>query len=203
MDFKEYEELAMRTNNDKGFDLNCLHGVTGILTELGEVVDAYKRNIWYGTALDTTNVTEEIGDILWYMALLSYNINSTALTLDPLSDGVEEFGLPPNSTVSNIDLLKLLLEISADVGRLCNFVATAEALGVVGEELATGIDMQMYTIHFQLRIFCDLTGISMEKTAEVNVAKLKARFPNKFTEEAAVNRNTVTERNLLESQINS
>jgi hypothetical protein len=43
----------------------------------------------------------------------------------------------------------------------------------------------------------------MEKAAEINIAKLKARYPGKFTEEAAINRNTVTERNLLESQVNN
>lgn len=203
MEFQEYQESAMRTNNDKGFDLNCLHGVTGMLTELGEVVDAYKRNIWYGTALDVTNVTEEVGDILWYEALLSHTINSTALTLSPLGEESVVLDLAPSSTITNTDILKLLLEISSDVGSLCLLVATAEDLGIKGETLATGIDMRMYTIHFQLRILCDLTGISMEKAAEVNIAKLKARFPDKFTEEAAVNRNTITERNLLESQVNN
>lgn len=47
-----------------------LHGLMGIVTEIGELLDAYKKYIFYGKAIDATNVAEEIGDISWYLSLM-------------------------------------------------------------------------------------------------------------------------------------
>ncbi|MCI4437579.1 MAG: hypothetical protein JHC33_12300 [Ignisphaera sp.] len=210
MDFKEYQDLAMRTNNDKGLRRNRLHAVTGIVTELGELIDAYKRNIWYGTALDTTNVTEEVGDILWYIALLSYCIKSDALTLEPIPDYFNPFtasALSEDEPTDNERILVQLLNCSLDAGKLAlfvsdEFISNIPSQGSV-EEFHAQIDMQLFTLHTGLREFSALAEVDMEKAAEINIAKLKARYPGKFTEEAAINRNTVTERNLLESQVNN
>jgi NTP pyrophosphatase (non-canonical NTP hydrolase) len=42
--------------------------VIGISTEAGELLDAYKKHIYYKRELDLVNVKEEIGDIMWYIA---------------------------------------------------------------------------------------------------------------------------------------
>jgi NTP pyrophosphatase (non-canonical NTP hydrolase) len=210
MDFKEYQDLAMRTNNDKGLEMNRLHAVTGIVTELGELIDAYKRNIWYSTALDTTNVTEEVGDILWYIALLSYCIKSDALTLEPIPDYFNPSpasALSEDEPIGNEWILVQLLSCSLDAGKLALFVSDEFSSSVPSqgsvEEFHDQIDMHLFTLHTGLREFSALAKVDMEKAAEINISKLKARYPGKFTEEAAINRNTVTERNLLESQVNN
>jgi NTP pyrophosphatase (non-canonical NTP hydrolase) len=41
------------------------HGAIGIVTEAGELLDSVR----HGT-IDKTNITEECGDVLWYMALI-------------------------------------------------------------------------------------------------------------------------------------
>lgn len=40
----------------------------GMMTELGELVDSYKKHYAYGKELDMVNVMEEMGDIMWYWA---------------------------------------------------------------------------------------------------------------------------------------
>jgi hypothetical protein len=45
-----------------------------------------------------------------------------------------------------------------------------------------------------LALLCNAVGIPMERAMEGNLAKLKARFPHKFTEEAAANRDPTAER---------
>ena len=49
---------------------NLLHGAFGLCTESGELQDALKRTLFYGTELDKTNLIEELGDIEWYLALI-------------------------------------------------------------------------------------------------------------------------------------
>lgn len=53
--------------NPKGVDM--LHAVIGISTEGGELLDAFKKSIFYGKPLDVVNLDEEMGDVLWYIAI--------------------------------------------------------------------------------------------------------------------------------------
>lgn len=45
-----------------------LHHSMGMVTEAGEFMDALKRVLIYGKEIDKTNLKEEIGDMLWYIA---------------------------------------------------------------------------------------------------------------------------------------
>jgi NTP pyrophosphatase (non-canonical NTP hydrolase) len=74
----KYSEAASRV--DRNYDalvptltdskLRLLNGAMGLAGETGELVDQIKKHIFYGKALDITNVREELGDILWYMHLI-------------------------------------------------------------------------------------------------------------------------------------
>lgn len=46
------------------------HAALGIAGEAGELVDAIKKHVIYGKALDLANVREEIGDIRFYIEAL-------------------------------------------------------------------------------------------------------------------------------------
>ena len=54
-----------------------LHGVLGIATEAGELVEGILKG---GGNIDKTNMLEEVGDLLWYVAILA----------DALGMGIEE-----------------------------------------------------------------------------------------------------------------
>jgi NTP pyrophosphatase (non-canonical NTP hydrolase) len=47
-----------------------VHATWGLMTEIGELVDPFKRAVFYGKAPDKRNLAEEVGDILWYLAIL-------------------------------------------------------------------------------------------------------------------------------------
>lgn len=69
MNLNNYQELAIRTAKqvDQQFDL--MHAAFGLTGEAGEFVDAVKKHIVYGKSLDKANIFEELGDVLWYVAL--------------------------------------------------------------------------------------------------------------------------------------
>ena len=113
---EQYQKEASRTFLSKGSrELDVLHCLVGMQTELGELTDPFKKQIFYGKELDKTNVAEEIADGLWYLVNLA--------------------------RIENIDLVKAL---------------------------------------------------------QNNIAKLKVRFPEKFTEQNAIERNLEAERIELE-----
>jgi NTP pyrophosphatase (non-canonical NTP hydrolase) len=69
MDLKTYTEKAHRTMAELDYSLfDNLHMLMGMMTEVGELVDAYKKYLVYNKPLDMINVQEEIGDLMWYVA---------------------------------------------------------------------------------------------------------------------------------------
>lgn len=75
----QYVALAHRTENI-AYDLittrlstqriRLLHGAMGLCTEAGEIQDLLKRTFFYGKTFDPINLREELGDMLWYVALI-------------------------------------------------------------------------------------------------------------------------------------
>jgi NTP pyrophosphatase (non-canonical NTP hydrolase) len=53
-------------------DLEILHGILGVATEAGELLEALKKS-----ELDHVNIGEEIGDMNWYEAMLLRKIGKT------------------------------------------------------------------------------------------------------------------------------
>lgn len=75
MDIYDYCINAERTRSERNpldVDENIsaiLHAIMGISTEGGELLDVFKKNLFYGKPLDHVNLDEEIGDVLWYIAI--------------------------------------------------------------------------------------------------------------------------------------
>lgn len=70
-----YEAIGGRMITQQNIDL--LHAGIGLATEGGEFLDALKKHIFYGKPLDTVNLAEELGDILWYVALAMRALDTT------------------------------------------------------------------------------------------------------------------------------
>lgn len=127
MKLDEYVKLAIKTESTDFLTIlprisniqfiRLDHASKGMITEVGEFVDELKKWEFYGKSYTTTSLVEELGDLMWYIA-----------------------------------------------------------------------------------ITCDTLNISLEEVMERNIAKLKARYGDKFNEEGALNRNLEQERNILENK---
>lgn len=130
-DWEQYEVDSNRTEKKfpdgkvlSQYEMELLHAVIGISTESGELLDAFKKHLIYGKELDLVNVAEEIGDLMWYVSIVTRYLNS-------------------------------------------------------------------------------LEDISLQDILNKNISKLKARYPEKFTEEKALNRDLDKEREVLEGNDDS
>jgi NTP pyrophosphatase (non-canonical NTP hydrolase) len=120
---KEYQKLAHNTEAPITFALakrlvrygRLIHATEGMSTEVGEFTDVLKKTVFYGKELDMVNLSEEIGDLMWYVALA-----------------------------------------------------------------------------------CNALKLDLEQIMETNIAKLTARYPDKFTEDSALNRDLDKERKVLD-----
>lgn len=61
--------------NDR--DSRLLHAAIGITTEAGEFFDPLKKYLFYGKLYDEVNLREELGDLLWYIAIACDALDTT------------------------------------------------------------------------------------------------------------------------------
>ena len=80
MTYEEFRQEVLARASTRfvlGFKPTLLHAAIGIATEGGELLDAFKKNVFYGRTLDNINLQEELGDILWYVALAASELGVT------------------------------------------------------------------------------------------------------------------------------
>ena len=68
--------MLSNIDEDRKVAEDLLHGIIGAATEAGELLEALARALG-GHKFDTVNLKEEVGDIFWYLAILSDNANFT------------------------------------------------------------------------------------------------------------------------------
>lgn len=77
MKFNEYIPSALKTMSNGDEIKNriiprtaTVHAAMGLSTEANEILDAVKKHVFYGKELSRKNLIEEIGDLIWYLAVL-------------------------------------------------------------------------------------------------------------------------------------
>ena len=83
MHFLQYQSLAKRTEKPLPFKEALQHGMLGVITEAGELGDNIKRHVIYGAPMTIADVAEEIGDVLWYLAVIA---NACGLDMDNIAE---------------------------------------------------------------------------------------------------------------------
>lgn len=74
---QDYSKVSSRLL--KGETGKLLHAGIGISGEAGELIDAIKKHVFYGKPLDVENIKEELGDLIFYVAMAC---NSMGFTLE-------------------------------------------------------------------------------------------------------------------------
>ena len=179
MDFKTYIPLALRTAILHPSDMrrDLVHASLGMITEIGEFTTEVKRNFAYDKPIDDAmrkHMIEEIGDVQWYVPLAM------------AAFGIDE--LPFEDVGADMDIQ------SAPLSDLCLFISTCatsvHASVLFGQDsdkelVATMLGGMIYAIDTRI---APLLGIEPGEIRQQNIDKLRKRFPDKFTPQAAEER---------------
>jgi hypothetical protein len=193
MIFQDYEPLARVTLKELPLPQHLLHMGLGVIGEWGELVDAIKKSAIYGKPLDTVNLTEEVGDVTWYMAgYCKELLVHPAVLQTSLDVGIKQ-GIQAKEQMTTIfDSASLLMAMAA--------AASSHAMRLVevtqpGDPKATQSLSALATV---LGIICGALDVDPADAMDRNIAKLKQRYGDKFSVHAALNRNLDAERAVLE-----
>ncbi len=74
----DYQRMAMRTKGDYASNFAMMrNAASGMNGEAGEVIDLLKKHEFQGHALDEGKLLDELGDVLWYCALMAEALGAT------------------------------------------------------------------------------------------------------------------------------
>lgn len=180
MNFVDYQKESERTCPSlENIKLDLCHMVLGINTEIVELKNAIKNN-------DVVNISEELADMHWYISNLcrmqGFDYAKCAL------QGKE------SGTISTMEYTINIL-----------YSKSAELQDVVKKEVAYNKEDKnesklyyIYGICTTINMIYNFYNIDIHVSLQNNIDKLKIRFPEKFTEENAINRDLESERKELE-----
>lgn len=98
----------------------------------------------------------------------------------------------------NIRLLHAAMGLETEVGE---FMDPLKKHIFYGKEIDTvNLAEELGDMFWYIAIACDELGVKPLELMEKNIAKLKARFPDKFSSKDAIERDTSKERKILEQQ---
>lgn len=167
---ENYQERAARTISLLGSNaVDGAHMALGITTEVEEMKDAMINK-------DFVNIREEHGDCNWYIA---NECNTYKLNFKELYDEAKSSASPFSFKLHNIvDLHKREL--------------------AYGKEMdITKLKIELISLIQYLVWVCNIFEFSYEESLVININKLYARYPEKFTQEAALNRDLDQEHEIL------
>lgn len=186
MDSKQFIQSSIRTESriDKAKvnDVQSFQSVLRAFVASATLLDMYKKNIYYGKEVSQSKWTE--------------NLNALTASSQHLNGGYQDTSA---HDILHIDprVLHGVVGIATEAAELVE--ATLKHL-TQSESLDTvNLQEEIGDVFWYVAILVDSLNGDWDNIQETVIAKLKKRYPEKFSSENAINRDVDGERKLLES----
>lgn len=170
--------------------IRLLHGAIGLASELAEI-----REMAQKVEIDEVNLKEEMGDLCWYMGIMI-----SELAFNP-EDIFKERRINARIASLQSDLRRQHLNMhidgmTIDIGEMVDLLKKNL---MYGKELnVEGIKEKLHSLSCEIEAALNVYDMSSDQARERNIQKLRARYGQKFTEAAALERDLKIEREILE-----
>ncbi len=178
MNLQEYQESTQRTCPSLGSkELDHAHMIYGMVSELEELDNAIANQ-------DRVNIGEELTDIHWYLSNYARMNNISYLELPYTTY---------NLIIEHEDYFK---ELAMTLSKLCD----KEKRELAYKKEFDWVEKRyiISTVFHLLEDIYKFWDLYPNKCMQNNIDKLRKRYPEKFTEEKALNRDLDSERKELE-----
>lgn len=177
MNLVEYKNIALKRlnktiadNPNESANYSCM----GLIEETGEIIAELRKPLFKGNfhekALDIQNIKSELGDLIWYIALMckEYNINIEELeNFEPNQNNVQ---LPKREK-----LIQAAINMGQATGQIVKECVEVYNKKKNNEELIKEMSEQYKNI----KELASLLDISIEQILDENIRKINSRYDDK------------------------
>lgn len=182
MNKKEYKEFVKQSEKGTLQTLDRInHAIFGMAGEIGECIDCIKKVIFHGHKYDSRIFLNELGDFLWYSTLFAmcyeekYEVNLSYFENDLIDMSKH------NVKSENYGRLHLF-GIFTDIAGIIVYLKKEE---MFTEHILAGLIEEMY---YNIEALCYINGINIYDLMDINVKKVRKRYPNGFDPSRSINR---------------
>jgi hypothetical protein len=189
MNFKEYVENALRTCPVQPLSIEAdtqiiLHSAVGLMGELVELEHAYT----------TDNFKEEVGDLWWYFAI---GVDALARNGIAIPYALFPHSMDRSVLVHSRIHASTILDMAK---RMVWYRAEFKTRLKTGSTVAIALEESYGQMMACLTKLTDEAGMTEQECWEMNVRKLKARYPQGFSGKKALNRDLEKEKSAMDGQ---
>jgi len=177
MNLIEYKNVALQrlnktiTNNPK--ESKC-YSCMGLIEETGEIIAELRKPLFKGNfhekTLDIQNIKSELGDLMWYIALIckEYNVNV---------EEIENFEL----TEPHLPLPKReqIIQIAINMGQSAGAIIKECKQIYIGNESKEELINKIREQYKNINELARLLDITMEQILNENIKKINSRYDEK------------------------
>lgn len=194
-----YQKEALRTESTvSGLEVSATVvntlSLASVFILIGEkLVDAAKREIFYGKPAQASKLIHLVSPILDGALVQSCHRYVHLVLAD------EEGAAKTHFAVDSVESLRLLhgsLGIVTEASELFAAIVNKQVSRMVGAEVSvdrTNVLEELGDLSWHIALIQAVLGVTDESVKAANIAKLRVRFPDKFTQEAAAGTRNVEE----------
>ena len=171
LEYLELLENGTTMAKGKTATLDVWHGILGIAGEASELLELFEKA---EVRPDKDALVKEIGDIWWYVAPLVRGLHGSAeKEFKRIADAAVERANDLNHGVISLATNRITEPMKKWIwyGKQINLKELEDAV----------VELLAVTI-----FVADMADVTIEEVLDANIAKLKARYPERFDEAAAV-----------------
>lgn len=158
------------------------HALVGMNGESGECVDILKKTLFQGHPFDRDHLLSELGDVCWYAMLFMSQFDiDTCCIFEHLNFHL----VNPRYDVIKSNGLDYILDLNKNCGEAYKTISYWESLTDVPK---MNIISNLRSIFYDISRVANIFNLSIEDIFDINVLKIKSRYPHGFNCADSVNR---------------
>lgn len=180
MDITQFQIEAQRTINRNLTHEQLLHNMTlGILGELGEVSDLYKKHFYQGHELNLNKLRIEVGDLFWYMGNLATIIGITIQPTPRKQIGATYWHMTTQEG--------LIIQSHEHAQTIAQRIAITTSV-IPAKRRMPAIQNSLNALAGRMEYLLNIEGQTLYDALDDVIDKLKKRYPDAFSPEASITR---------------
>ncbi len=182
MNYREEVKRTCPQIETDSYETKLTLGTMGLFGEAGEFVDVVKKHLFHGKPWDVAVALKELGDVCWYLEYLKMIFKLDDFKEDSIER--EAYDLSPGNFTRSLEIGSLTLAHVVGMW-VDNAHYSHRRREPVNPSVAR---MDLYKVHCAIESLALICGANLAQVREMNVAKLRARYPEGFNFAAAAAR---------------
>lgn len=177
MNLVEYKNVALQrlnktieNNSKESMQYSCM----GLIEETGEIIAELRKPLFKGNfhekALDIPSIKSELGDLIWYIALMCKDYNVNIEELENFQTTKNDVKLPKRE-----EIIKIAINIGKSTGQIVQ-----ECIGIYNENKSNKkLQSKMREQYKNINELANILDINMEQILNENIKKINSRYTEK------------------------